>query len=156
METNKIVCTCKDGMSLLGRIALGDYHDKDCALRNETKTPTERRLTGEKSDFEIYCDEHPPHLNWKERFDEQFLRNVKDSLGWNLPRIGLYWQESGKSVEWEDMEKELKTFIETTLAQARSHYITEIERIEHGRFGMATDMGYMQAKKDIINLLKQE
>lgn len=54
----------------------------------------------------------------EERFRKQFLCMMKNPLGWNIERIAYYWEESGKSVEWEDMEKELIDFIKSEIQLA--------------------------------------
>lgn len=62
------------------------------------------------------------------RFDERFLKRIENSLGWSLPRIAYFWEQSGKDVEWEDMEVELKSFIqsEIDLAVAEKQNILEM------------------------------
>ena len=55
-------------------------------------------------------------------FGEKFLVELKNNSGWKLPRIALYWEESGSNgYEWEDMEKDLKSYLlarDTALLEA--------------------------------------
>lgn len=75
---------------------------------NKDTSPTARRLRGEKSDFEIYCDEHPiDNQDWKEEFD-----NLIDKLPTRV-------SETPKEV--------IISFIENLLSQQRKEIINELE-----------------------------
>lgn len=125
------------------KVFFDSYYDKadeiardieEARFRTVSPTPEE-----EKEAFEANaCYEAQNHLKecekcaptnqtpeWEKEFDEKFLRNVKNPLGWLLPRVAYFWEESGKGeVEWEDMEKELKDFI-SNLLTSHSHKIKE-------------------------------
>lgn len=68
---------------------------------------------------------------WEISFDEQFLKDMKNPLGWLLPRITYYWEQSGKTegIEWEYMEKELKDFISSTIKAREREVISDILKL---------------------------
>lgn len=69
----------------------------------------------------------------KKRFDEQFLIRVRNPLGWKLPRIAYFWEQSGKDVEWEDMEVELKSFtqseVDLAVSKEQEKHLKEVESV---------------------------
>ena len=104
-------------------------------------------------------------------FDEKFFMSVTNELGWRLPRIAYFWENSGKTVEWEDMEIELKSFLSTALEKQQKADIADfIEKIEgmkqktctceddigyHTKECNFMPFGYNQALQDIVSLLKE-
>lgn len=98
-------------------------------------------------------------LEGEKEFEERFLVNVKNKLGWKLPRIAYVWEESGKEeVEWEDMEKELKQFISSRQISLIKMIVEEINQYKsyYNPIGDKLNQGRMLACNDIINSLTKE
>lgn len=96
------------------------------------------------------------------RFYERFLKRVENPLGWRIPRIAYFWEQSGKDVEWEDMEIELKSFVQSEISLAVKQERERSETLFNEKVAQIEDLfpyetkdGYELAKRHIIAILKQ-
>ena len=78
-------------------------------------------------------------------FGEKFLVELKNNSGWKLPRIALYWEESGSNgYEWEDMEKDLKSYLlarDTALLEAFKKDVGEMKEKLIKKLELCKDLG---------------